>query len=103
MSATTTRSRGRIAGRDVVLRLVAGADALIEGAESLADPHLRARNAFRYIDGSAHPAPAPRFRRAGARMPTPTPMVGEHTAAILADPGYTDDEVDTLRAAGTVR
>lgn len=36
-------------------------------------------------------------------MPTPTPMVGEHTAAILADLGYTDDEVDALRAAGTVR
>ncbi|MFF0492452.1 CaiB/BaiF CoA transferase family protein [Nocardia sp. NPDC004068] len=93
--------------RDEWVELTEDSDAcltpVLSLAESLADPHLRARNAFRNIDGSAHPAPAPRFRRAGERAPTPTPMVGEHTAAILADLGYSDDEVDALRAAGAIR
>jgi alpha-methylacyl-CoA racemase len=93
--------------RDEWVELTADSDACLSPvlslAESLDDPHLKARNAFRHIDGSAHPVPAPRFRQAGERMPTPTPMVGEHTEAILSDLGYADAEIDTLRAAGAVR
>jgi crotonobetainyl-CoA:carnitine CoA-transferase CaiB-like acyl-CoA transferase len=34
---------------------------------------------------------------------TPPPEIGEHSAAILAEAGYTSDEIDALAAAGTIR
>ncbi|MCY4343197.1 MAG: CaiB/BaiF CoA-transferase family protein [Gammaproteobacteria bacterium] len=65
-------------------------------------PHNQARGTFVQVDGVTQPAPAPRFSRteptiAGAARPP-----GADTAAVLADCGFTTDEVAALRAAGAV-
>jgi alpha-methylacyl-CoA racemase len=86
--------------------LTAGTDAclapVLTFAESLADPHMTSRRAFHGIDGVQHPAPAPRFERAGERPPTRAPRPGEHTDAILAELGYDDETVARLRTEGVV-
>ena len=50
--------------------------------------------------------PARRARRlnlpAAPALPAPAPQPGEHTAAILAELGVTEDECARLRAAGAV-
>ncbi len=33
---------------------------------------------------------------------TPPPRLGEHTAEILSSLGFTGDEIETMRASGTV-
>lgn len=64
--------------------------------ESLTDAHMMARGAFTEIDGVQHPAPAPRFQRAGALPPTRAPRPGEHTDEILAELGYDQDLITDL-------
>jgi alpha-methylacyl-CoA racemase len=53
--------------REEWLRLFEGSDACVTAvnslAESLDDPHLRARGSFIELDGQRQPAPAPRFSR----------------------------------------
>ena len=39
--------------------------------------------------------------RAGYR--SPPPLVGEHTAEVLREVGYSDDAIEALAAAGVVR
>lgn len=46
-------------------------------------PHNRARNTFIEVEGVTQPAPAPRFSRTATGRPTPPPVAGEHTDAIL--------------------
>ncbi len=65
-------------------------------------PHNQARGTFVQVDGVTQPAPAPRFSRteptiAGAARPP-----GADTAAVLADCGFTADEVAALRSVGAV-
>jgi alpha-methylacyl-CoA racemase len=65
-------------------------------------PHNRARNSFVSVEGVVQPAPAPRFSRTkpeishGARRP------GEDTAAVLADCGFSAQEIRSLQASGIV-
>jgi crotonobetainyl-CoA:carnitine CoA-transferase CaiB-like acyl-CoA transferase len=35
-------------------------------------------------------------------MPVTAPMLGQHTADILAQHGYTEEEIDRLRGLGAV-
>jgi alpha-methylacyl-CoA racemase len=65
-------------------------------AEAPNHPHSRARGAFITVDGVLQPAPAPRFSRTPPAAPSPPPLPGDDTLAILADFGLTDvDFVDT--------
>jgi alpha-methylacyl-CoA racemase len=65
-------------------------------------PHNRARNSFVSVDGIVQPAPAPRFSRTvpeishGARRP------GEDTGAVLADCGFSAEEIKSLQASNIV-
>jgi crotonobetainyl-CoA:carnitine CoA-transferase CaiB-like acyl-CoA transferase len=49
------------------------------------------------------PRPAARFERTPARIAGPAPGIGEHTDAILAEVGYSTDEITTLKASRAVR
>jgi alpha-methylacyl-CoA racemase len=61
--------------------------------------HAAAREAFVQVDGVVQPAPAPRFDRTPAGRPRPAPVLGEHTAAVLREAGFTAEEIHTLCAA----
>jgi len=74
--------------RDEWCRLLEGTDAcfapVLDPAEAPDHPHNRARGTFVEIDGVVQPAPAPRFSRTGADLPSPPRQPGQDTDAILA-------------------
>jgi alpha-methylacyl-CoA racemase len=92
--------------RGAVEELFAGVDAcvfpVLSMSEAPSHPHNVARGTFVTRDDVVQPAPAPRFSSTPTRLGLPPPTVGEHTDAILADLGLSDDEVRRLRAAGVV-
>ena len=69
------------------------------------DPQLRASGLFSTVE---HPSegrirsvrPPLRFSRTAAQAGRPAPRLGEHTAEVLRESGYTTDELDELRADG---
>jgi alpha-methylacyl-CoA racemase len=67
--------------------------------EAPAHAHARARGAFVSVDGVVQPAPAPRFDRTPAPPPRRAPAVGEHSAEVLLEAGFSDAEVAALFAA----
>jgi len=48
------------------------------------------------------PAPAPRLSRTPAAVQGPPPQPGQDTAAVLADWGFTQDEIAGLRNEGAI-
>jgi alpha-methylacyl-CoA racemase len=98
----------RIAGviasrtRDEWERVFAGSDACVAPVRSMSeaphDPHLVARETFVQVGGSRQPAPAPRFGRTPAAVPTVAVAAGTDTAAVLRDWGI--DGVEQLLATG---
>ncbi len=71
-------------------------------SEAPQHPHNVARGTFVTRDDVVQPAPAPRFSVTSTQPGLPPPSVGEHTDAVLADLGMSDDEVRRLREAGVV-
>jgi formyl-CoA transferase len=75
--------------------------------EALADPHTRARN---MVVDLVHPGAGPiqalgvpvKLSDTPGAVERAAPLVGEHTAEILTELGYTDAEQRELRAAGVV-
>jgi crotonobetainyl-CoA:carnitine CoA-transferase CaiB-like acyl-CoA transferase len=45
------------------------------------------------------PRPAARFDRTPARIGGPAPRIGEHTDAILAEAGYSVEEITALKTS----
>ncbi len=72
-------------------------------SEAVADPHLVARRTIVRHDDMDQPAPAPRFSRTEAEIQGPAPVPGQDTDAVLADWGFTPDEIAELTAAGAVK
>ena len=64
---------------------------------SPADPHLAARGTWVDVDGVVQPAPAPRFDRTPAELDRPPAPAGHHTDEVLAEAGFTADEIAELR------
>jgi len=70
--------------------------------EAPSHPHNVARGAFVERDGVVQPAPAPRFSRTPAELDRPPASPGQHTDEVLADWGFSTDEVAALRSARAV-
>ena len=92
--------------RDDWMEVFADSDAcvwpVLSMDEAQRDPSNRARGLFVEVDGSAQPAPAPRFSRTSPEKPSPTPGPGVHTAAVLRQLGYGDDRIQRLHETGAV-
>jgi alpha-methylacyl-CoA racemase len=72
-------------------------------AEAPNHPHNVARQTFVSRDGLTQPAPAPRFSRTSAELPSPAPRVGADTDDVLTWAGFSADDVVKLRDVGAVR
>jgi alpha-methylacyl-CoA racemase len=74
-------------------------------AEAEQHPHAIARGLHSPLPdpwSATQPAPAPRFSRTPAFMPGAAPRPGEHTRALLAEHGYSREEIDALVSTKTI-
>ncbi|HUG75209.1 MAG TPA: CaiB/BaiF CoA-transferase family protein [Acidimicrobiia bacterium] len=92
--------------RDEWAAIFAGTDACVVPVLALgevaADPHLAARGTFVDLGGTVQPGPAPRFGSSGPTIPAPGRPPGADGADVLADLGYSEDDVAHLRSVGAV-
>jgi alpha-methylacyl-CoA racemase len=86
----------RAEGRDACLAPV------LTMGQAVAHPHIRARGTIVERDGVPQPAPAPRFSATPTALERPPAVAGQHTDEVLREWGFAADEVDELRAAGTI-
>ncbi|MEZ5409643.1 MAG: CaiB/BaiF CoA-transferase family protein [Acidimicrobiales bacterium] len=92
--------------RDEWSALMEGSDVCFAPVLSMAEapnhPHNVARGTFVEVDGVIQPGPAPRFSRTPGQVQSPPPDPGQHTEAVLADWGWSADQIADLRSAGAI-
>jgi alpha-methylacyl-CoA racemase len=71
--------------------------------EAPSHAHAHARGAFVEVAGVMQAAPAPRFSRSAAGTPRATRPAGSEGEAVLSEAGFSEAEVQALRAAGVLR
>ena len=85
-----------LAGTDACFAPVLGMD------EAHRHPHNAARGTFVERDGIVQPNAAPRFERTASGIRCSPPAPGSGTRTVLADWGFTPDEIDDLAARGVI-
>ncbi|SDH81051.1 alpha-methylacyl-CoA racemase [Actinokineospora alba] len=92
--------------RDEWAKLAEGTDACLSPVltpqEAPTHPHNIARGTFVEIGGTTQPAPAPKFSRTVPAIPTQPSDARADTGAVLAELGVPAEEIERLRAAGTI-
>lgn len=92
--------------RDEWCALMEGSDVcfapVLDFAEAPLHPHNRARGVFTKVAGVTQPAPAPRFSETPSEIGSAPPESGQHTADILAAAGYSEEELERLRAMSII-
>jgi alpha-methylacyl-CoA racemase len=92
--------------RDEWCDLLEGTDAcvapVLDMSEAPLHPHNRARGAFVDIDGVTQPAPAPRFSRTAPEAGQGPAAPGAHSAAVLADWGWSVEAIEALQSGGVI-
>ena len=80
-----------------------GSDACVAGIldfkEAINHPHNQARGTYININGVDQPAPAPRFSRTVCDKPEAPHAEGADTKTVLADWGFSTDEIEALDKA----
>lgn len=93
--------------RDEWSALLEGTDVcfapVLKLGEAHRHPHAVARGTYVEVAGVVQPGPAPRFDRSVPGHPRPAPETGAHTAEVLAECGFTDDDIARLRTSGVIR
>jgi len=91
--------------RDEWDEILTGSDACYAPVLSLTEapdhPHNQARTTFTVADNVRQPAPAPRYSSI-ATVPPKMPDGQTHTRQILADLGYSEDQIEQTLAQGGV-
>jgi len=86
--------------RDEWASIFEGTDACVSPVLSLSEApdhaHIAHREIYSKIDGTVHPAVAPRFSRSEGRTPTAPTAVGADTRDVLSQAGLSDSELDAL-------
>ena len=92
--------------RDEWCRIMEGTDAcfapVLTVEEAARHPHNVARGSFVNINGVEQNAPAPRFSRTPAQTPEAPRRSGEDTDAVLAEAGFSRQQIEELRASGAL-
>jgi alpha-methylacyl-CoA racemase len=87
-------------------RVFEGTDACVAPVLSLAEaaqhPHNVARGTFVKVDGTEQNAPAPRFSRTPPGRVRPPRPAGADTVAVLAEAGFSAQEIDRLKRDGAL-
>ena len=100
--ADTFRSRTR----DEWVELLEGSDACVAGVldyeEAFEHPHNKARKTYIEIDGISQPAPAPRFSRTDCATPSAPSAEGADTRSVLADWGFSAEDIQDLEETGVL-
>jgi len=65
-------------------------------------PHNQARGTFLFQEGTAQPAPAPRFSRTVPGVQRPAAKPGQHGEEILREWGVRAELIEALRGAGAI-
>jgi alpha-methylacyl-CoA racemase len=76
---------------------------ILELDELVEDPHLRARGTVVERDGKVTAAPAPRLSATPGSLRPPPPVRGGDTASVLAEAGFSAQEITALAAERTVQ
>jgi alpha-methylacyl-CoA racemase len=88
--------------RDEWCALLEGTEACVAPVLSLSEaprhPHMAARKTFVEVAGVTQPAPAPRFSRTPGAIQGPPEPPGASTDEVLAEWGFTAEEIERLRA-----
>ena len=86
--------------------LLEGTDACFAPVLSLAEaqthPHNASRGTYVEVGGVRQPAPAPRFSATPAEISSPPPEIGADARQLLAEAGFSADEIAALLAAAVV-
>ena len=92
--------------RDEWCALLEGSDAcfapVLSFDEVARHPHMQARGTIVEVDGVPQPGPAPRFGRSPPAPLRAAPAIGQHNDEVLRDAGFSAEEIEALRAAGTI-
>jgi alpha-methylacyl-CoA racemase len=92
--------------RDEWSRLLEGTDAcfaaVLDMDECVHHPHHVARGTYVELDGVLHPAPAPRFSATPSEIRKAPSAPGEDTRSVLADCGFSEEEIAALTEAGAI-
>jgi len=81
---------------------------VLELDEVLEDPQVKARELLRYVDYPGAPKPVPLADPAVRLSATPAsirrraPTLGEHTDEVLRELGFSESEIEALRAGAVV-
>ena len=105
---TSCRSRRQADWHEAFTRAGVPAAPVADVSDVVASPQTGALEilqpiAHPTIPGLTLPALPLSFDDARAKHRSPPPLVGEHTAEVLSEIGYSDDEIAALAADGVVR
>ena len=92
--------------REAWCEIMEGSDVCFAPVLSLSEapehPHNQQRKTFVENDGVLQPAPAPRFSRTAPEIKSPPPIPGQDTETVLAEFGFTTQEIESLKASQAI-